>query len=93
MKKPFYTIDSNTKTIICDLVQTCKKHELGNVNFHYYDKSGNVQFNLSENKFCWDLVVNSEKRNIHGVCFYYRDIYCIISNMEIIYQYTETDLV
>ena len=89
MNKPYYQLDQETKVIIKELVTTCKKVNLGNINFDYYP-SPNTQsanFHVAEYKEYWELVVSSD--NNKRRC---RDIYRISEDMQLVYEYSETDI-
>gem|GEM_PF-4273641 len=83
MQKPFFELDEKTKSIILELLSTCKRIDLGNFNFVYYNS---CSFNLVEFKSYWQLTVCTENRSNRS---YYRDIYKITD--KIIYDYSETD--
>jgi hypothetical protein len=92
--KPYYELDEDTKVIILDLLVTCRKHNLGNVDFHYFYSPKYpyvVDFYLSEYKNYWGLTVKHEKRDNTGILTDYRDIYKITDN-EIVYQHSEYDI-
>lgn len=74
---PNYELDQDTTYIILGLVSTCKRLNLGNVNFSYY--RDNVDFYLSEYKDHWGLTVRQDRS---------RDIYKIAGGT-ISYDYSE----
>lgn len=94
MDKAFYELDQQTKTIITELLSTCKKVDLGNVGFNYFPKpnSKEVQFHLAEYKDYWELVVSTQRQDRIKIYWNCRDIYRISDDMQIVYKYSESDL-
>lgn len=74
-----YKLDQETKGAIMELVSTCSRLNLGNVNFSYY--RDNVDFYLCEYKHHWGLTVRQGRS---------RDIYTVDGGV-IDYDYSEID--
>lgn len=80
-----YKITENIRNIILQLIQTCKRCNLGNVGFYYFPTLSNpqgVRFYIAEFNSFWELVISHDKQ---------RDIYNINNDMVLKFQYSECD--
>lgn len=89
-----FPLDQEAQMIIVELVNTCRKVKLGNLEFQYFEtqKNPEVHFYLSEKNGGWDLTVAYDHRREND-SIPYRDCYQIPDEKpnEIIYEYSEWD--